>query len=99
MRRRCTAVTDYRAAETKAHFRAAGRAWEIHLALVAKRNLFVSGPPPRRYLYLSGTPFRAITHSEFTEDAVFNQTYVNVYREKQHWEATLFVLWPRNCRT
>ncbi|MFL4473164.1 DEAD/DEAH box helicase family protein [Paeniglutamicibacter sp. MACA_103] len=29
------------------------------------------------YLYLSGTPFRAITDGELTEDAIFNWTYVD----------------------
>lgn len=38
------------------------------------------------YLYLSGTPFRAITNGEFTEDAVFNWTYVNEQSEKENWD-------------
>lgn len=38
------------------------------------------------YLYLSGTPFRAITNGEFTEDAVFNWTYVDEQAEKEHWD-------------
>lgn len=37
------------------------------------------------YLYLSGTPFRAITDGEFTEDAIFNWTYVDEQREKTNW--------------
>lgn len=39
------------------------------------------------YLYLSGTPFRAITDGEFTEDAIFNWTYVDEQREKSSWPA------------
>ena len=38
------------------------------------------------YLYLSGTPFRAITDGEFTEDAIFNWTYVDEQREKTTWD-------------
>src|SRR5699024_4806166 len=38
------------------------------------------------YLYLSGTPFRAITDGEFTEDAIFNWTYVDEQREKAKWD-------------
>ncbi|GAA1892174.1 DEAD/DEAH box helicase family protein [Paeniglutamicibacter psychrophenolicus] len=38
------------------------------------------------YLYLSGTPFRAITDGEFTEDAIFNWTYVDEQREKFEWD-------------
>ncbi|MGN6816543.1 MAG: hypothetical protein ACTHK3_10750 [Solirubrobacterales bacterium] len=37
-------------------------------------------------LYLSGTPFRAITGGEFTEDAIFNWTYVDEQRAKQNWD-------------
>lgn len=39
------------------------------------------------YLYLSGTPFRAITDGEFTEDAIFNWTYVDEQRETSSWPA------------
>lgn len=39
----------------------------------------------KHYLYLSGTPFRAITDGEFTEDAIFNWTYVDEQREKALW--------------
>jgi hypothetical protein len=37
------------------------------------------------YLYLSGTPFRAITNGEFTEDATFDWTYVNEQEAKAAW--------------
>lgn len=40
----------------------------------------------KHYLYLSGTPFRAITDGEFTEDAIFNWTYVDEQREKAMWK-------------
>jgi len=38
------------------------------------------------YLYLSGTPFRAITNGEFTEDATFNWTYVDEQAAKEQWD-------------
>jgi hypothetical protein len=38
------------------------------------------------YLYLSGTPFRAITNGEFTEDATFDWTYVDEQAAKEDWE-------------
>ncbi|MGE3659552.1 MAG: GIY-YIG nuclease family protein [Mycolicibacterium sp.] len=44
------------------------------------------GLTSRHYLYLSGTPFRAITNGEFTEDQIFNWTYVDEQREKEHWD-------------
>ncbi len=39
------------------------------------------------YLYLSGTPFRAITNGEFTEDATFDWTYVDEQEAKEGWDA------------
>jgi hypothetical protein len=38
------------------------------------------------YLYLSGTPFRAISSGEFIEEQIFNWTYSNEQRAKQEWE-------------
>jgi hypothetical protein len=43
----------------------------------------------QHYLYLSGTPFRAITNGEFTEDQVFNWTYIDEQRSKADWDTTL----------
>lgn len=37
------------------------------------------------YLYLSGTPFRALTEGEFNEDAIFNWTYPNEQARKAAW--------------
>lgn len=38
------------------------------------------------YLYLSGTPFRAITSGEFIEDQIFNWTYSDEQRAKEEWK-------------
>lgn len=38
------------------------------------------------YLYLSGTPFRALNNGEFMEDQIFNWTYTDEQREKQNWQ-------------
>lgn len=38
------------------------------------------------YLYLSGTPFRALNNGEFLEDQIFNWTYTDEQREKQNWK-------------
>lgn len=38
------------------------------------------------YLYLSGTPFRAITSGEFIEDQIYNWTYSDEQREKKRWQ-------------
>ncbi|MDE3021516.1 MAG: GIY-YIG nuclease family protein [Pseudomonadota bacterium] len=38
------------------------------------------------YLYLSGTPFRAITSGEFIEDQIFNWTYSDEQKAKLNWK-------------
>lgn len=40
----------------------------------------------RNYLYLSGTPFRALTQGEFLEDQVFNWTYSDEQGAKATWD-------------
>jgi T5orf172 domain len=37
------------------------------------------------YLYLSGTPFRAISSGEFIEEQIFNWTYSDEQRAKRDW--------------
>ena len=41
-----------------------------------------------RYLYLSGTPFRAINSGEFIEDQIYNWTYSDEQRAKENWGLT-----------
>ncbi len=38
------------------------------------------------YLYLSGTPFRALNSGEFLEDQVFNWTYSDEQSAKENWQ-------------
>ncbi|MEK7812967.1 MAG: GIY-YIG nuclease family protein [Candidatus Desantisbacteria bacterium] len=40
------------------------------------------------YLYLSGTPFRAIASGEFIEEQIFNWTYSDEQRSKQDWKGS-----------
>lgn len=40
------------------------------------------------YLFLSGTPFRAIANGEFIEEQIFNWTYSDEQRAKEQWKAT-----------
>lgn len=37
------------------------------------------------YLYLSGTPFRALNSGEFIEEQIYNWTYSDEQREKEAW--------------
>jgi len=39
------------------------------------------------YLYLSGTPFRAIASGEFIEEQIFNWTYSDEQKAKQDWKS------------
>ena len=41
----------------------------------------------RAYLYLSGTPFRALTTGEFIEEQIFNWTYTDEQRAKEAFAA------------
>ena len=38
------------------------------------------------YLYLSGTPFRAIASGEFIEEQIFNWTYSDEQKAKENWD-------------
>jgi hypothetical protein len=40
----------------------------------------------KNYLYLSGTPFRAIASGEFIEDQIYNWTYSDEQRAKENWD-------------
>lgn len=40
----------------------------------------------RHYLYLSGTPFRALASGEFIEEQIFNWTYSDEQRAKRDWK-------------
>lgn len=42
------------------------------------------------YLYLSGTPFRAIASGEFIEDQIFNWTYSDEQKAKNAWKLPAF---------
>ena len=50
------------------------------------------------YLYLSGTPFRAITNGEFTEDQIFNWTYVDEQAAKDDWTTPTAQTPTSSCR-
>ena len=42
----------------------------------------------RYYLFLSGTPFRAINNGEFIEEQIFNWTYSEEQRAKAEWKGS-----------
>lgn len=40
------------------------------------------------YLYLSGTPFRALNSGEFIEEQIYNWTYSDEQRAKENWQGS-----------
>ncbi len=40
------------------------------------------------YLYLSGTPFRALNSGEFIEEQIFNWTYSDEQKAKENWDCS-----------
>ena len=53
------------------------------------RELYDEGLMPLRtgaFLYLSGTPFRAISTGEFIEEQIYNWTYSDEQAEKEKWQ-------------
>lgn len=58
------------------------------LAELESREIYDEELMPLRtgaYLYLSGTPFRAISTGEFIEEQIFNWTYSDEQAEKEKW--------------
>ena len=56
---------------------------------VEARELYDEELMPLRtgaYLYLSGTPFRAISTGEFIEEQIYNWTYSDEQSEKEKWQ-------------
>jgi hypothetical protein len=47
----------------------------------------------KAYLYLSGTPFRALATGEFIEEQIFNWTYTDEQRSKEEFAAKLPAKW------
>ena len=47
----------------------------------------------KAYLYLSGTPFRALTTGEFIEEQIFNWTYTDEQRAKEEFAAKNLGKW------
>ena len=56
---------------------------------IEAREIYDEGLMPlhtNHYLYLSGTPFRAISSGEFIEEQIFNWTYSDEQNAKEHWD-------------
>jgi hypothetical protein len=51
----------------------------------------------KAYLYLSGTPFKALSTGEFIEEQIFNWTYTDEQRAKEHFAAKNLGRWNPYC--
>jgi hypothetical protein len=47
----------------------------------------------KAYLYLSGTPFKALATGEFIEEQIFNWTYTDEQRAKEEFAAKNLGAW------
>lgn len=57
------------------------------LAVLSEKEAEFLPITTRAYLYLSGTPFRALATGEFIEEQIFNWTYTDEQRAKQEFAA------------
>lgn len=57
------------------------------LAILSEQETDFLPITTKAYLYLSGTPFKALATGEFIEEQIFNWTYTDEQRAKQEFEA------------
>ncbi|HWD41977.1 MAG TPA: hypothetical protein VG944_24265 [Fimbriimonas sp.] len=57
------------------------------LAVLSEREIEFLPITTKAYLYLSGTPFRALSTGEFIEEQIFNWTYTDEQRAKEAYAA------------
>ena len=71
--------------ELKAEFNPSLSEFEEALEELSANELQFLPITTRAYLYLSGTPFKALATGEFIEEQIFNWTYTDEQRAKQDW--------------
>jgi len=74
-------------AETKAAYTAELDAVNEDLGVLSNAETEFLPITTRAYLYLSGTPFRALATGEFIEEQIFNWTYTDEQRAKEEFAA------------
>ena len=65
-----------------------GASWNQKKNVLKKIPLKIQKISPlktKHYLYLSGTPFRAINSGEFIEEQIYNWTYSDEQKSKLNW--------------
>ena len=73
--------------ETDREYAAAMEAMNQDLHVLADKESTFLPITTRAYLYLSGTPFKALATGEFIEEQIFNWTYTDEQRAKQVFAA------------
>jgi len=73
--------------EEKLEYAAGLEAINEDLAVLSEKEVDFLPITTRAYLYLSGTPFRALATGEFIEEQIFNWTYTDEQRTKEEFTA------------
>jgi type III restriction/modification enzyme restriction subunit len=71
--------------ETAAEYNPALEDFNEELDLLRENETEFLPITTKAYLYLSGTPFKALATGEFIEEQIFNWTYTDEQRAKQQW--------------
>ncbi len=71
--------------ETKLEYAAGLEGVNEDLSVLSTREAEFLPITTRAYLYLSGTPFKALATGEFMEEAIFNWTYTDEQRAKEEF--------------
>lgn len=71
--------------ETAAEYNPALASFNEELDELSAKEIEFLPITTKAYLYLSGTPFKALATGEFIEEQIFNWTYSDEQRAKQRW--------------
>src|SRR5439155_17093276 len=73
--------------ETKLEYGAGLEEMNKDLAVLSEKETEFLPITTKAYLYLSGTPFKALATGEFIEEQLFNWTYTDEQRAKEEFES------------
>ena len=71
--------------ELKAEYAAELEGVNEDLGVLSENEIEFLPITAKAYLYLSGTPFKALATGEFIEEQIFNWTYTDEQREKEEY--------------
>jgi hypothetical protein len=79
--------------EAKLEYAAALEGVNEDLTILSEKEAEFLPITTKAYLYLSGTPFRALATGEFIEEQIFNWTYTDEQRAKENFAAKTSAKW------